>query len=245
MLGTARRLEMLGMAMLAVVTLCLLSGCGGTGTTETQGAGADLTVGTAGVGNGMPSGPHYNLNIIGVKTTQEIKQVGNSMGHTLFVKLNGGTRIYMSQSQDGSFQVTDRNGLDGTARFNIGDSNPTDARTHYLVFARGLGKPNGSVTITPGATFTDETAVPNFYLDDVTISRVAGKPKTENITGLFYVDVTIDPDGAAGPLDPIAFNHSWIFDIPYLLEYWWDYVNNNLKLLQVRFYEGEWNGVQD
>jgi hypothetical protein len=241
MVGMTRRLAVLGIVVLAVGTLCLLWGCSGTDTTEVQGATAGDTVSAAGIGNGMPSGPHYNLNIIGVKNSHD---VGNSNGHTLFVKLNGGTRIYMSQNQDGSFEVTDRDGTDGVARFNIGDSNPTDARTHYLVFARGLGKPNGSVTITPGATFTDETATPNFYLDDVTIDRKKGKPQTVNVTGLFYVDVTIDPDGA-GPLDPIAYNHSWIFDIPYLLEYWWDYVNNNLKLLQVRFYEGEWEGVQD
>jgi hypothetical protein len=34
-----------------------------------------------------------------------------------------------------------------------------------------------------------------------------------------------------------TYTNEWIFDIPELLEYWWDYNNANLKLLQVRFYE--------
>ncbi|MDD1696129.1 MAG: hypothetical protein LUQ54_04450, partial [Methanoregula sp.] len=32
------------------------------------------------------NGEHYNLNIIGVKTADQIKTVGDSMGHTMFVK---------------------------------------------------------------------------------------------------------------------------------------------------------------
>lgn len=199
----------------------------------------------AGVGNDMPSGPHYNLNIIGAKSD---KDVGDSDGHTLFVPLNGKCKILMSQSQDGTFQVTDRNGTDGKASFNIGDSNPTDALTHYLVFARALGKPGGKVVITPGVTFVD-TVVGDVYflLGEVTIARSNGKPKTQDITGLFYVTVTIlvtdvDGDGIYDPIDGdviATYTNEWVFGIDELLEYWWDYTNTGLKLLQVRFYEGE------
>jgi len=171
----------------------------------------------AGGGNDMPSGPHYNLNIIGVKSD---KDVGASNGHTLFVPLNGHCKIVMSQSQDGAFQVIDRDGTDGEALFNIGDSDLTDARTHYLVFARALGKPGGSVVITPGATFEDQLGDVYFYLGEITISRSAGKPKTENITGMFYVDVAIDTDGDG--IADITYTREWVFDIPELLEYWWD-----------------------
>jgi len=214
-----------GVCIVGVAALLMLAGCGGGSGPATTG---DLSA--LGVGNGMPSGPHYNLNIIAApKNTHD---VGNSNGHTLFVKMEGRTRILMSQSQDGSFEVTDRNGTDGLASFNIGDSDTTDARTHYLVFARALGKPNGEVTITPGATFEDQSGVPYFYLGEITIKRNHGQPKTENITNLFYVDVTID-DGTT----VTTYTKEWVFDIEELLEYWWDYDNDNLKLLQVRFYE--------
>jgi hypothetical protein len=210
-----------------LVSMVMLGGCGGTDSALPQ---HDSTVQAAGVGNAMPSGVHYNLNIIGVKSP---KEVGTSDGHTLFVNLDGTTKILMSQSQDGTFNVTDRNGTDGVAKFNIGDKNIGDARTHYRVYARALGKPGGVVKITPNATFDAVTGEVLFYLGDVTIARNAGKPKTENITNLYYADVTLTlADGTVK-----TYTNEWIFDIPELLEYWWDYNNANLKLLQVRFYE--------
>jgi hypothetical protein len=191
----------------------------------------------AGVGNEMPSGPHYNLNIIGAKTD---KDVGDSNGHTLFVRLEGKTRIYMTQDQDGEFKVVDRNGVDegepwGEAEFNIGDSDPTDARTHYLAFARALGKPGKEVTITPGAEFEGDESGLFFYLGPITIKRNTGKPATVDITKIFYVDVDIYVSGIL----TASYQREWVFDIPELLEYYWDYDNKGLKLLQVRFYEGE------
>jgi hypothetical protein len=35
----------------------------------------------------------------------------------------------------------------------------------------------------------------------------------------------------------LQFNNVWIFNIPQLLDYFWDYNNTGLKLMQVRFYE--------
>jgi len=75
---------------------------------------ATVSVGFAGQGNEMPSGPHYNLNIIGANDKDD---VGDSMGHTLFVSMDGKTRIIMTQAEDGQFVVTDRNGTDGRASF--------------------------------------------------------------------------------------------------------------------------------
>lgn len=211
-----------------LVSMAVLGGCGGFSSTPLVN---DPTAQTAGVGNAMPSGPHYNLNIIGVKSP---KEVGVSDGHTLFVNLNGSTKIMMSQSQDGAFNVTDRNGTDGVASFNIGDKNIGDARTHYRVYARALGKPGGVVTITPNATFDATTGEALFYLGEVTIARNGGgKAKTVNITNLYYADVTLTlADGTIK-----TYTNQWIFDVPELLAYWWDYNNTNCKLLQVRFYE--------
>ncbi|PYQ02399.1 MAG: hypothetical protein DMF83_23650, partial [Acidobacteria bacterium] len=68
-------------------------------------------------GNGAPSGPHYNLNIIGV-AKGKTSPLTNSDRHTIFVGLGGNndlveSRIYLAQ---GDFQVCDGNAFD--AAFN-------------------------------------------------------------------------------------------------------------------------------
>jgi hypothetical protein len=177
------------------------------------------------------NGAHYNLNIIGVKTSDQIKEVGDSMGHTMFVKLSGKTKIIMTQDEGGVFQVVDRNGLDGQTQFNI-------APGHYNVYARALGKPNGAAHIQANGTFDDavtgETLKMLGYVD---ISRSTGKPQNLNINNLFYVDVTICTTMLDGVCtEETTYTDTWVFDIPELLEYYWDYDNANLKLLQIRFY---------
>lgn len=178
------------------------------------------------------NGEHYNLNIIGVKTADQIKTVGDSMGHTMFVKLNGKTKILMTQDVGGVFQVVDRSGLDGSAEFNI-------APGHYNVYAKALGKPGGSVHIQANGTFDDaltgETLAMLGYVD---ISRTTGKPQSVNINNLFYVDVTVCTAVVEGVCtEQTVYEDTWVFDIPELLEYYWDYDNAGVKLLQVRFYE--------
>ncbi len=173
------------------------------------------------------NGPHYNLNIHGSKT---IKDVGISDGHSMFVKLEGKTRILMTQD-GGGFLVTDPNGTDGSASFNI-------APGHYNVYARALGKPNGNVHIQANGTFNDtlagETLIMLGYVD---ISRSKGQPQVLNINNLFYVDVTICTAVVEGVCtETTTYTDTWVFDIPELLSYYWDYDNAGLKLLQVRFY---------
>jgi hypothetical protein len=181
------------------------------------------------VGNGMLNGPHYNLNIIGAKNS---KDVGDSAGHTLFVKLNGHTKIYMTQDDDGEFYVVDRDGTDGTAEFNI-------APGHYNVYARALGKPGGKVDIYANASFEDAVdGVKLVNLGFVNLARDGKKPQSVNINNLFYVDVTLCTEAELGICtETTTYDDYWVFDIEELLEYWWDYWNNDLKLLQVRFYE--------
>ncbi len=159
----------------------------------------------------LAAGQHsYKLNIIGV---DDKKNVGDSMGHTLFVKLDGKTRIIMTQAEDGVFQVTDRNGLQGPAEFNI-------APGVYDVYARALGSPKGDpwVNITSYYNLTTDGAK-GLFLGTVDINRTKGKPQSIKITHLFCLE------GA------------WIFNIDELDGYYWEYDNHNLKLLQVRFYK--------
>jgi hypothetical protein len=177
------------------------------------------------------NGEHYNLNIIGVKTSDQMKEIGDSMGHTMFVPLNGKIKIIMNQNKSGVFQVVDRNGLDGQSAFTI-------APGHYNVYARALGKPGGNAHIQANGTFNDsvngETLVMLGYVD---IARTAGKPQSLNINNLFYVDVTLCTTSVNGTCTQmITYDDTWVFDVPQLLQYYWDYQNNGTKLLQVRFY---------
>src|SRR5262245_38449711 len=48
-------------------------------------------------GNGAPSGSHYNLNLIGKAGTIG-DDLTNGDRHTIFVKLNGQTRIWLCES---------------------------------------------------------------------------------------------------------------------------------------------------
>src|ERR1051325_929367 len=128
-------------------------------------------------GNGAPSGSHYNLNIIGVAKGKNAT-LTNSDRHTIFVALgskNNGvsTSIYLTQ---GPFQVCDGNGFDQAYDCNgspisvngankpgavfqlpcdtatVGSTTtgtcPSGTSEAYSVWARALGGPGGSATIT-------------------------------------------------------------------------------------------------
>jgi len=174
------------------------------------------------------NGPHYNLNIIGVPKDKaaDVPAWSNENRHTMFVPLERKTNIYMTQGDD--FAVLDANGADGTARFQL-------APGLYEVYAVALGKPNGNVTITPNATYdVNTTSETLFYLGSVELSH-SKKPSWERVTGLFLATVTLDTDGDG--VGDTVYNNQWIFNIPYLLDYWWDYDNHGCKLTQIRFYE--------
>ena len=102
-------------------------------------------------GNGAPSGPHFNLNIIGVKNTKDKDpEEITSNGRRIFVPLNDRIRILL---QEGPFEVIDYDGTDGLATFQLPASDPeNDGITEYSVFVRGLGSPknNPYADIIPG-----------------------------------------------------------------------------------------------
>ncbi len=70
----------------------------------------------ASTGNGAPSGPHFNLNIIGVSHDKNPNMNGNGSGNVIFVDLGTRTgdavttKILLSQAADGVFDVLDKNG---------------------------------------------------------------------------------------------------------------------------------------
>ncbi len=177
------------------------------------------------------NGPHYNLNIIGVSKDKaaDVPAWSNENRHTMFVPLEKKTNLYMTEGTD--FAVLDANGCDGTARFQL-------APGYYEVYARAVGTPHGKVNITPYAEFdTDGDGIANvsttdFYLGSISLEHTK-KPVWQRVTGLFLADVWLwNEDGTLYD----SYTNTWIFDIPELLAYWWDYDNNGCKVLQVRFY---------
>ena len=181
---------------------------------------------TAQQGNGAPKGAHYNLNIIGVENPKTADLTGSSR-HTIFVGLgrNGQvtSKIYLTR---GDFEVCDGNAFDAAwdcdgnqiqsqgAVFQLpcntnlvddvtGDLIPCDAGDNaaYEVWARALGQPGGSATMTTCATDPDIGDVV-CSTENVLLVRSKGKSTftnvTKELTSLVY---DIDADG---DLDRIA-----------------------------------------
>ncbi len=177
-------------------------------------------------GNLAPNGPHYNLNIIGVQKDKTADMTGSD-GRTIFVPLWGTAKILLAEGPD--FQVLDRNGTLGDAKFQLPNPDPDgDGVTTYSVYARALGRPDGTASMTTCATdpvsleIVCSTAV-------LTVTRDKGAPKFDNVTKqLLFIYADIDADGI---LERVGLFSDELQD------YFWNYDNQGLKLLQLRFYE--------
>jgi len=208
----------------SLVAVTAAAGCGG----ETP-AGIDPQVlveaQAVTTGNGGPSGSHYTLNLIGVANPKTTDLTGNN-GSRIFVPLTGSTKIMLSP---GDFQVLDANGTDGSASFQL--PNPDAANTGtttYSVFARALGKPGGSSTQTTCATDPTTGELWCSVYSSVQV-RGTGKSSFTNVSKeLLYLYADINGDGTVE-----RYN---LFDSA-LQDYYWQYDNNGLKLLQLRFYQ--------
>src|SRR5215470_13180349 len=91
-------------------------------------------------GNGAPSGPHFNLNLIGFSNGDNVKSTTGSGGNVIFVPLFGHCQIDLTE---GDFQVLDNNCTDKTdALFRLPNPDPTNSGTSvYSVYAAARGKP--------------------------------------------------------------------------------------------------------
>jgi hypothetical protein len=175
-----------------------------------------------GAGNGVPSGPHFNLNIIGVSKG---KNMSNGSGNVIFVPETGSTKILLSE---GPFNVLDKNGTDGSAAFQLPNPDPeNDGTTSYSVFARALGKPGGSSKTTTCATDAAGELWCSAY--SMVLVREKGKSTFTNVSReLLYIYADTDGDGNLERYN--LFNSA-------LSDYFWQYDNSGLKLAQLRFYE--------
>ena len=206
-----------------------------------------LGYGMAMAGNGAPSGPHYNLNIIGVEKAKNADMT-NSHRHTIFVALgkNGAvkTKIYLTE---GDFRVCDGNGFDEAYDcdgFVVGKSNgavfqlPANGcwlddcvnfdpdSQMYEVYARALGTPGGKVIITTCVETLDGEVCST---ENVLLVRKAGPSKFKNVSReLTTIIADFDLDGDTERYG-LFEDDAW--------QYFWDYDNNGCKLVQLRFYD--------
>jgi hypothetical protein len=171
-------------------------------------------------GNGAPSGPHYNLNIIGAKSTN-CPATDSSGGNVIFVALKGTSNIYLQQGT--TFAVLDNNACsDKSASFQL------PAPGTYTIWARVEGIPGGSGSLNTCATDPATTATICSTGTTLTIgTRDHGnkfQDVTKQLTTLCYIP--------AGSTTLTCVN---IFD-PALQNYFWQYDNHGNKVLQLRFY---------
>lgn len=201
-------------------------------------AAAVLTIGVlgagAGTGNGAPSGPHFNLNIHGVAGGQGFN--GNNQ-NDIFVPLQGKCQINLVPASTTDFQVMQPDCVNNPpasfelpAPCSISQTTGlcTSATTVYSVWARALGKPGGSSSTTTCATDpTDGAQVCSIGQFVSMQMRKSGKPSFSDVSpDLLFLTTCVNGKSVSTP----------IFS-PNYQNYFWQYDNQGLKLLQLRFYQ--------
>lgn len=204
------------------------------------------------------SGPHYNLNIIGfanckmqadgvypdcfngqpgpgghvifvpLKTTQEnVCLDGTRLTEPITnAQLQKGVRILVSDGND--LLVLDKDGTDGTARFQI----PNGC---YEVYASPGGKPGGCADIDT-LYCTDEFGAqvdcdPNLsnnlaytLVGHIDVDRTTGKPHWEKVT------------------DQLLGDGGWLVSADGYYDFFWQIFNDNLRVLHLRIKSVSCNG---
>lgn len=206
------------------LALAAIVGCSQQTSTPTTPALTPVFAATT-TGNGAPNGAHYNLNIIGVPKNKTADMTGDN-GHRIFVPLYGNAKIYLAESD--TFAVLDANGTDGNgAKFTLPNPDPNlDMVSDYVVYARALGKPNGSSRMT--SCFTDTLGDTYCSVDTLKLTRTKGQQKFTDVSSeLLTVYADINGDGLL-ERTPLFADSTYNF--------YWSYDNTGLKLAQLRFY---------
>ncbi len=175
-------------------------------------------------GNGAPSGPHFNLNLIGAKTTN-CPQTEGSGGNVIFVALFGNSKIELFKGT--TFAVLDNNAcIDNVAQFQLPPTNTTGGVLSYTVWARVVGTPGGHGTLTTCATDV-VTLEQVCSLNSVITVRTKGQQKFVNVTNELTTLCFVNSLGQTQCVN--------IFDAAFQ-DFFWSYNNQGQKTLQLRFY---------
>ena len=165
------------------------------------------------------------------------------------VNLDRRNKIFLSE---GPFQVLDGNACDGDgAKFQLpansgpgpdeilGTADDVVYGAAYEVYVRELGKPGGNGDLRTCALDEGADGIKNTADDEIVCSsenvllvRGTGQSKFRNVTKeLTSMEIQIDID-ADTVLETVRIP---IFDSTFY-QYFWDYDNNGLRLVQLRFY---------
>jgi len=199
-------------------------------------------------------GKHFQVNLIGV-SHDKIVDMTDTSRRAIFVPLNSSgdveRKVKIKYVAGDSFAVLDGNATDDNeAIIQVPHEYCDDYTTGctdlvaYDVYAIALGKPHGGALVSAECNYTldvvstgDLTCEDTLMMGSFELTRSKGKPKVEDITDIFRAEGCLDlvVDGICDSGD-IEFRNLWIFNIEQLEYYMWDYDNNGLKLMQVRFY---------
>ncbi len=158
-------------------------------------------------------------------------------GHRIFVNLyasHDGTisdkrnKIYLTEQAE--FGVIDADATDGRAEFGLPNPLNEDGSRTYLIFVRELGKPGGEGRLT--TCYTDQLGEDwcLFGYADVPLQRSATKSTFRDVTDQLTT-LCFDSDPTAN----VVVTCENIFSDE-LKDYYWNYDNNGLKNVQLRFY---------
>lgn len=189
-------------------------------------------------GNGAPSGAHYNLNLIG-KDKEDILPNDSNNGHRIFVNLvvnhddtisDKKNKIYLTKQDN--FGVIDADATDGRAEFGLPAPFNGDGSRTYLIFVRELGKPGGTGALT--TCYTDALGDDYCLVGTLTVplERKTGQPVFRDVTAALTT-LCFDSDLTTAGVQLQCEN---IFSDA-AKDYYWNYDNNGLKNVQLRFYE--------
>jgi len=210
--------------------------------------------GKAVTGNLAPSGPHFNINIIG--HPKDYKGSGEySGGHSIMIPLkNVGSRGELTCLDENGVVVIDDKGqttnleptgariyFEGSDHFEILDRDATDgdgARVlvpvvgdvmQFDIYMRVLGKPNTCMNINAYAYDADLTT---WYLTGtVWVTRKSGKSTFVRVNQLFTICVSWDQI-----TQTCLGGYRSVFDTAFE-EYFWGILNDGTRLVQLRLYQ--------
>jgi hypothetical protein len=174
-------------------------------------------------GNGAPSGPHYNLNLIGVPQDKSADMTGS--GNRIFIHYEGQTDILL---REGDYQVLDPNGTDGEASFQLPNPDGGDGNLAYSVWIRPVA---GKGAISLSSCFTEfETNTTWCYAGSLTQNLTKSNKFTDVSRDL--LQVCADTDTTAGTnlqLVPLFSDLG--------TDYFWHVDNQGMRNVQMRFYD--------